>query len=54
MLRLRRADFEDAPTLHQLAETAALSDDAFCAEFGHLLAKEPPPLQLAAAEVLEV
>ena len=54
MLRLRRADFDDPRVLHQLAETAGLDDTAFRAEFGHLVADEPPPLHLAAAEVLEV
>jgi ATP-dependent phosphofructokinase / diphosphate-dependent phosphofructokinase len=54
MLRLRRADLEDASVLAQLAQTAALSKAAFRAEFGYLVAAEPPPLHLAAAEVLQV
>jgi 6-phosphofructokinase 1 len=54
MLRLRRADFDDNRQLHQLAETAGLSAAAFRAEFGHLVADEPAPVHLAAAEVLEV
>jgi 6-phosphofructokinase len=54
MLRLRRTDLEDPSVLAQLAETAGLSEDAFRTEFGYLVAADPPPLHLAATEVLQV
>ena len=46
MIRLRRDDFEDPHELAKLAATARMSLDAFRAQFGHLIAHEPPPLEV--------
>jgi 6-phosphofructokinase 1 len=46
MIRLRRDDFEDAHELAKFAATAGLSLEEMRAEFGYLIASEPPPLRL--------
>ena len=46
MIRLRRDDFEDPHELAKLAATARMTLEAFRAQFGHLIAHEPPPLEV--------
>ena len=46
MIRLRRDDFEDPHELARFAATAGLSLDEFRAQFGHLIAMEPPALAM--------
>jgi 6-phosphofructokinase len=49
MIRLRRDDFEDAPTLSRLAAAARLPEAEFRTQFEHLVDHEPPPLLIDAA-----
>jgi len=46
MIRLRRDDFEDPHELAKLAATARMTLEAFREQFGHLIAHEPPPLDM--------
>jgi 6-phosphofructokinase len=46
MIRLRRDDFEDPHELAKLAATARMTLEAFRAQFGHLIAHEPPRLEM--------
>jgi len=46
MIRLRRDDFEDPHELAKLAATARMTLEAFREQFGHLIAHEPPPLEV--------
>jgi 6-phosphofructokinase 1 len=47
MIRLRRDDFEDPHELARYAATAGVGVAEFRAEFGGLIADEPPPLDLS-------
>ena len=46
MIRLRRDDFEDPHELAKLAATARIPLEAFRAQFEHLIAHEPPKLEV--------
>ena len=48
MIRLKREDFTDAHELAKFAATCGVSLEEFRAEFGYLVADEPPRLRVAA------
>jgi len=50
MIRLRRDDFEDPHELAKFAATAGISLQEFRRQFEYLIADEPPPLHLQAAD----
>jgi 6-phosphofructokinase 1 len=46
MIRLSRADFEDASELESLARVAGLAPEAFRAQYAYVTEHEPEPLRL--------